>query len=931
MAFTRKQAIRYFVMPEFKPRIKEIFISGFQYIPFFMALVYQLVRLLPQNHPYTRAENLGKFGIRHVVAEAANHLVISRNNIDQILVFGLVLVGIVLAASQVALFGISIFSGTVFAQTMPTTFAGFFVTPDPTHDLAHMLMDLVFGIPEFFLSCVDTTVSVNCHDLSEEEVTKSIDTGGGWILDNLGWPHPIHHAMHQMFQWYSYGLLVVAAMIALYFVVTVIVETAQEGTPFGKRFNKVWAPIRIVVAFGLLIPVTHGLNSSQYIVLYAAKFGSGFATNGWNLFNDVLGTDTVTLGDGTKEQLVSKPALPNLGGLYQFLWTSRVCAEAYKMPHAIDQSNPNAPPPPDAKEIYPYLVRDSQTAQPSVKVDDPWGGNDIGYDIMLDYAEGGGQVTLRFGEYSQTKYPDAKGYVEPLCGEIIIPISDPRDPNSADNPPEPGAYRMQYMYWDAVKQIWWNWMNDDWYGNPIAENVVRTYGPDQKSNLVLPNAEYVSSIDREYRHDFNVEIDFTIEDQFNSGSWSNEKLKKRGWGGAGIWYNTVSEVNGILTSAVMNSPIVSKYPDIMEHIMLKKIKQDGHVSVETRYKPDISGNDDVNMLEEADLELAEIMWNAFYLWQKAGHGKTPHTAPTGLVLMDVINEFFGTSGLYRLADNEGTHPLAMLVGMGRSLVEAALKNLGFSIASATAGGLLSSLDGLPIAGEGAQAASTAIGFLMTFVMIGLTIGFVLYYVIPFMPFVYFFFAFSGWVKGIFEAMVGAPLWALAHIRIDGEGLPGSAALNGYLLIFEIFLRPILIVFGMLASITTFSALVDVLNMVWELVVQNISGFDNETQAASGTLSAFFRGPLDEFFYTVVYAIVVYLLAMASFKMIDLVPNTILRWMGQTVQSFGDQNENPTGNLMRIAGVGGQQTIDALGGGVSGALQKLATIGAKKVG
>jgi hypothetical protein len=943
MAYTRKQVVSYFILPQIKPRVKDLFISGFHYIPFFIALVYQLVRLLPANHPYTQSQNMGQFGIRHVIAEAANNLKFTRENFDQILVFGLILIGVVLAGVQVALFGLSLFSGQVFAQAMPTNFAGFFVTQDPQHDMAHMLMDLVFGIPDFFKSCVDANIG-GCTDVSDELVQKSTDVGGGWILNEMGWPHPIHRAMHAMFQWYSFGLLVIGMMIGIYFVVTVIVETAQTGTPFGKRFNKVWAPIRFVVAFGLLIPVAHGLNGSQYVVLYAAKFGSGFATNGWNLFNDTLGTNMV-LGDGSKTQLVSRPAAPKVAGLLQFLWTSRVCAETYNAVYNTD-SNPD-----NDVHVYPYLVRGFQTVSSQLLIGD-WTGNnpgaptnDVSYEDMIAFAYGTSQVTLRFGELDEHKYPKAKGHVEPLCGEIIVPLSDPRssmmpDPNDPDqqipntkNPPEPGAEYMQMHYWLATTEIWWNL--GGFLGNTVgpeaARNVVKYY-LDSDTNVILPNHEFVKEISTVYQWNFENDLDIAIDRQVNSGSWTSDELKKRGWGGAGIWYNKVSDMNGIVTSAVMNVPIVSHYPMIMEQIMENKVKQDGHVSVETRYKPDISGMDDnTTGLQKDDLDMADVMWEGFDLWQKAGFGQGSHTAATGILLYDIVNEFFGTSGLYRLKDNEGTHPLAMLVGMGRSLIEAAMKNLGFSIASATAGGILAVLDDLPIAGEGAQAASAAVSFLMTFVIIGLTIGFALYYVIPFMPFIYFFFALGGWVKGIFEAMVGAPLWALAHIRIDGEGLPGSAALNGYLLVFEIFLRPILIIFGILGSITTFSALVDVLNMTWTLVVKSVSGFDVEGELAGGGASEFLRGPLDDFFYTVVYAIIVYLLAMASFKMIDLIPNHILRWMGQSAESFGDTNENPTGSLMQMAGVGGQQTIQQLGGGVSGALQKVPGIAASMKG
>ena len=218
---------------------------------------------------------------------------------------------------------------------------------------------------------------------------------------------------------------------------------------------------------------------------------------------------------------------------------------------------------------------------------------------------------------------------------------------------------------------------------------------------------------------------------------------------------------------------------------------------------------------------------------------------------------------------------------------------------------------------------------MTFAMIGMTVGFVLFYVIPFLPFIYCFFAVAGWCKGILEATVGVSLWALAHIRIDGEGLPGSAATNGYFLIFEIFLRPILIVFGMLASITTFSALVKALHNIWQLVTANLAGFDvaTENQLAAGSVESLadvMRGPIDEFFFTVIYTIIVYLLATSSFKLIDHIPNNIMRWMGQSLQTFNDAREDPASNLTQKTGVGSQQVVDSVGGGMEGLLKKVAT-------
>jgi conjugal transfer/type IV secretion protein DotA/TraY len=197
-----------------------------------------------------------------------------------------------------------------------------------------------------------------------------------------------------------------------------------------------------------------------------------------------------------------------------------------------------------------------------------------------------------------------------------------------------------------------------------------------------------------------------------------------------------------------------------------------------------------------------------------------------------------------------------------------------------------------------------------------------------MPFLYFFFAVTGWVKGLFEAMVGIPLWALAHIRIDGEGLPGDAAQAGYFLIFEIFLRPIIIVMSLLAAILSFSAMVLVLNDIFFLVVSNLSGFNPNNASACGMTNAtglnrlntleYFRGPVDEFFFTIMYALIVYLIGMSTFKLIDTIPNGLLRWMNFTLPTFHDGQEQPAENLVQNVAIGG----GAIGGKLAGAGKQL---------
>ena len=965
MGITRKQFIKYSVLPGFRPRMRELFVSGFHHIPLFMALVYEAVRLLPAGHPYTNPANMGRFGVRHVIAEAANNLVISRKNIDQLILFVTLLVGVVIVLVQLCLFFFSLVFQPALAANIPTNFAGFFITPNPQQDLAYILLDLIFGVPGVFGnggggafqgSCVAMGVLCMDADFNRVETNAGISIFGAW-------PFPIHTALHQMFQIYSTGLLVVGAFIALYFMTAVVAETAQTGTPFGKRFNKVWAPLRIVTAFGLLVPVGFGLNASQYIVLYAAKYGSGFATNGWILFNTTLdggGANVNYLGpDGSR--LVARPNAPEVGRMLQFLYQARICAEfeqlnSMRNPDQISLIRPPGTAFDSAQEKYvliPYAVRGPQAgggvdALPLTYTENAAGGY-TPYNQLVDFANGSTQVTIRIGIRDKALYPKEKGHVSARCGEMTFNLMDPRDPASASNPPEPGPAMLQHYYWYALQELWYCEYGAAGNCNArtnYARNTVinRTSLEPGAIGPLLPEADqdYKAVMLAWFQGDLNAMMDNpaaqslgfisgigAIEAQGASNAWL-PGLDTRGWAAAGIWYNKIAELNGSIMTAVLAVPTPSRWPEVMEYILDEKMQQDQDVSEEKKCSLKLANNLDIQFLRPEDAQLGKVLCDTYKFWEADGQTSSTHTSSTGNPVLDGISAFLGTDGLFSMRRNADVHPLAQLVGIGRSLIESAIRSTVLAGAATVVGIPLKAIDQFP-----AKLTPVAISMLMMIATIGLSAGFVLFYIVPFLPFIYFFFAVGGWLKAIFEAMVGAPLWALAHIRIDGHGLPGQAAVNGYYLIFEIFLRPILIVFGLLASISIFAALVSTLNMTWDLVTANLGGFNakleiegtfnDQTGAAQIITPAlnFMRGPVDEFFYTVTYAIIVYLVGMSSFKLIDLIPNNILRWMGQQVMTFNDQREDSAQGMVGTASVGAQQGISALGKGLGGAMHTVA--------
>lgn len=141
------------------------------------------------------------------------------------------------------------------------------------------------------------------------------------------------------------------------------------------------------------------------------------------------------------------------------------------------------------------------------------------------------------------------------------------------------------------------------------------------------------------------------------------------------------------------------------------------------------------------------------------------------------------------------------------------------------------------------------------------------------------------------------MWALAHLRIDGDGVAGEAAQEGYMLLLEILIRPALTVISLVGSFVIFTAMIFTLNDVFDLLAVNLTGYNPPSSGNYTDDLALKRGTLDQFFYTVLYVILVYMMAVGSFKLVDLFPAQILRWMASSAKNVIDEAGDPAGKLI----------------------------------
>lgn len=954
MAYTRTKVLKYTLLPEVLPRIGKLFGTGFYHIAYLIAVIFQSVRLLPSRHPYLDPNNLGRFGVRHVIAEASNNLKMSRGNIDQIVIFFTILLGLVLLIFQFGIIFMSVVTQPVFAGA---NFFDWFIIPsanyawDEERDIALMVLDRVFGVgPDgsgnhLFDTCVARAIPCVNH------LTFSVAQPGTF-------PYPIHLALHQLFRMYSIGISIISLMIIFYFIVTVVGETAVSGTPFGQRFNRVWAPVRLLLFFALIAPLNtgnpgrEGLNGAQLITLYTAKFGSNFATNAWGVFNT-----TTSRTYYQPEELIAIPNVPDVSYLAQFWTVVNACVEAERIANnaivkpylVIDNAtssvpfytpSPTSPPPNTGGNVT--LTPPPPPPPPATPPAAPVSNTARDLATYMDFTQAirftnYGDLKIVIGIHDDQLFSNYRGNVYPLCGEITIPVTAPGDF---------GALAASSMFWD-INYGYQNIINPNIPGLNadiinmsecyVYRNLVNIY---EDCNPVDPYADYGDLIQN---HISNLgtfiggdaaatppttgELDNVIDAAITNDFAISDELMQRGWAGAAIWYNRIAQYNGALVTALNAIPQIAKWPIIMEQV---KDQQQEHsptaigsqlFSIELPPTEEEPVSQLVELSGPQSMEIARTYYELYKIWEDNNITTNPDTAMVQNPILDTINVIFGADGLFDMRrpptagvfanpqGNPGVHPLALLSSLGRSLIEAAIRNLGVAAGGTLGGGLMQILG----AGgsSGAVALQTATSFAGTVASTIIMIGVMLYYVLPFMPFIYFFFALGGWVKSIFEAMVAMPIWALAHIRIDGDGLPGPGASNGYYLLLEIFIRPVLILAGLIGSIVIFGAMVQVLNQIFDLMVSNTSGAPRETGDVA--FVNFYRGPIDELFFSIMYAAIVYMTGLSCFKLIDSVPNNILRWMGVSVSTFQENADDQVGKISQSIYQKGNVTVGQISG------------------
>src|SRR5690606_10233421 len=153
------------------------------------------------------------------------------------------------------------------------------------------------------------------------------------------------------------------------------------------------------------------------------------------------------------------------------------------------------------------------------------------------------------------------------------------------------------------------------------------------------------------------------------------------------------------------------------------------------------------------------------------------------------------------------------------------------------------------------------GMFMGGVMIGVYL--------PILPLIRVAFAVLTWIISVFEAVVMVPIAALGHLSSEGEGIAGSSgARNAWILWLNVLMRPMLVVLGFVGAMLIFNAFALYFHVA----------FANGIELARNSLGGL-SWITSVFTYSVVYVMTLYTACNTTFKLLDVIPDAMMRWMG----------------------------------------------------
>jgi len=739
----------------------------------------------------------------------------------------------------------------------------------------------------------------------------------GYVVPGIGpvtgFETNAHKAVATGFLVFSAALMFIGSLMLSWHVLSGIVASAYSGKVLGERWHQIWAPGRVVLGLGSLAPVAGGFGAAQVLVVYLIVWGGNLANVIWTPYVTALGAGiqgtsvSLPVNDTSDYARTRRELAARLAGaedvIYQIARREICNATANKF---IEENYSGS--------WFTGGDRSQVNPNPEWKVTESITNVWNSYKSYVAY-----QFSwLRSGSETDPVISPVTHSIDygSLCGSISVEVN--RLLGAVDSKSVLAAHAAAAQRFDearlaavqsAVEAI-----------RPMAKKIAATYNNGGETSYAFDEtkpdtrdlrntfAAVLKAQTDQYRDKMTKAADEQIKAlDVTAGSGQSlvkslvEEASQKGWATAGAYYVTLAQVQSASYAKAMSKPnmedmSLSNSSKVSPHMLKTLVGTEtdrGAVTgfdawwsrvVRTEFSPvDLDSVKAGRMNQNAD-----SAWNSLMNW-----------LGTDGMLVGMLNLF---------KDMNPFNPMKSMIDFGHAILTVFYMAMaviaGASILSSFVGaGLIGNLGSSllqkvtsfasPSLG---QLGGVLVGFLGMLTIAIFAVGVVHAYIIPMVPYMHVLFFIMGMMVLLVEALIAAPLWAFFHVRMDGHELIDQVQRPGYMIAFNLMLRPALMILGLMMSLFVFGA------MAWFIS----HTFVLAAVAAGGEHSV---GPIGTIVMLCIMTYLHYQIALRSFGLINQVPDRVMRWFGQGGENLGEEHENRAALAFAVGNV--QHRTEAL--------------------